>query len=243
MGKKTKTNTPQFRPGLRTPSVDDFVRSSKTELSKVLPGRSVGFDKKQVAGNSEIWMLSGKGVSHAEAKYSYNVVPFLTSETGLFWITVTFEFEYDKAIAYLMSVCIIVFEGGYTDQKKTPLVRAEWDCIKEVPPPPHAQPHWHVYPGKINNNQPSFIEEEALEEFVPIGAGQKFTTPASTESGVSTWTRGEKFHFAMAARWHNEGQNAHQANLQHEWVTNWIGGCIKYILIQMKSLYGESLGK
>ena len=241
MVKKNKPNVALFRAGLKTPFPEDFIKECKKVVNKILPGKNLGFNRIKGPSNNEIWELSSNNVSHAEAKYSYTVIPFLTSETGLYWITVTIEFEYEKGTAYLMDVSIIVFKGRFTDDNKTALLRAEWDCFRKIPPPPHAQPHWHVYQSQFQTPIPSFIYPQEPDEFVPEDEKKDEPIQDDLELPQEGWTRGEKFHFAMSARWHTNGEDAHQENLQHEWLLNWLNGCIKYIIIQMKSMYGEAI--
>ncbi len=228
-----------FRAGVKTPDPKKFIDECTKSLRGVIANRHIGFTNFQVAGNTEIWMLNGFSSSHAEAKYPYTVLPILTSRSGLYWVAVSIAFEYERGDAYLMGASIILFEGVSTDNKKNQLLRAEWDCSRELQPSPHAQPHWHVLQAQIQQSQASFFDESVLKEFIPA-EDEIIESMTENDPQLPMWPRSEKFHFAMASRWHINGLEANGNDLQHEWLRNWLGGCVKYTRTQLAMIYGDA---
>lgn len=181
-------------------------------------------------------LAGGPSTSKAnDSRYEYTVIPLGHGPNGLlFWITVALQLEYDSGVSYLDQVRIVVFQGGYTDTGKVPLLRAEWAKTTESDRAKHAQPHWHVY-----------VASMASEDFPPysplVDTGPRDFSEVSAQTKQhdisQEWDQGADFHFAMASRWHLDGPEAHQEVLEQAKVLKWLEGCVTYIVAQFEYLY------
>lgn len=207
-----------------------LVDECKKALREVLHSSKIGFSPHFISGNGIVYELLGEGVSKAEAKYPYHVLPFITSESGLFyWLAVTLEFQFCKGIYNFQEACFLVFEGTVGDNVKQGLLRAEWALRDESTN--HAQPHWHIYPSYLYKQVIPFFEEiEQVVDFTPGNPKQ--------EEKEFEWQEGMRFHFAMSSRWNVNGIGAHTESLTEEGLTKWLQGAIAYTRDQL--LYLES---
>lgn len=211
---------------------EPLVRECKKALGEVLHSSKLGFSPHYVSGNGIVYELLGEGVSKAEAKYPYHVLPFITSEGGLFyWLAVTLEFQFLRGIYNFQEACFLVFEGMVGDNVKQGLLRAEWSSRDETTD--HAQPHWHIYPSYIYKNVIPFFEEtEQVVDFTPERPKQ------DEQKKEYEWQEGMRFHFAMSSRWHVNGIGANKESLTVEGLAKWLQGVIAYTRDQL--LYLES---
>jgi len=200
-----------------------------------MENRWLGFNKMDNARRGrEVYILSGAGVTLAEAQYKYTVVPFFSSSSVNYWLGVSLEFEFVEGERHLSNVCLQIFEGLATDDKKTPLVRAEWDNNQGPGQVLHAQPHWHIYPSRVNREREKqqFVIEPGIQTFTPGVKEGDFNGISNSE-----WNKAEKFHFAMASRWHIDGKNAHQEKIDTGKLPKWLDGCVSYIRDQLQYLH------
>ncbi len=216
---------------------DDFVKDCRKVIEKVLGYRYLGFNEQRgVPGNRRLFTLNGAEATQAEAKYKYAVIPFFKSQSGIYWLAVSLEFEFQQGIYRIVNVSLLIFEGEATDNRKSALLRAEWACPQKNDLTRHAQPHWHIYPSHINKEsagaRTGFKADAEIQTFDPEALEIELH-----EGTVVEWERAEKFHFAMAARWHAEGNDAHQEEMQVDGILKWLDGCIKYIWSQFAFLY------
>lgn len=211
---------------------EPLVDECKKALGEVLNSSKIGFSRHFVAGNNIVYELLGEGISRAEAKYPYHVLPFITSEGGLFyWLAVTLEFQFFKGIYNFQEACFLVFEGTVGDNVKQGLLRAEWALRDEKAS--HAQPHWHIYPSYLYKQVVPFFEEpEKVIDFTPEKPKQE------EQEKEFEWQEGIRFHFAMSSRWHVDGIGAHKEPLTEEGLAKWLRGAIAYTRDQL--LYLET---
>ena len=211
---------------------NSLVDECKKALGELLNSSKIGFSHFNISGNGVVYELLGEGVSRAEAKYRYHVLPFIISESGLiYWLAVTLEFQFLRGIYNFQEACFLVFEGMVADNAKQGLLRAEWALRDETSD--HAQPHWHIYPSFINRQVvPLFEESEQLVDFIPNGPQEE-----RLEKEFE-WHEGLRFHFAMSSRWHVDGIGAHKEPLTEEGLAKWLRGAIAYTRDQL--LYLES---
>src|SRR5215216_2447048 len=111
-------------------------------LREILRDRSVQFEGIELAKNEVKFVLSGT-YTKGTARDKYSVFPLLQMGEELFWLGSYLVFKRELGVYKLLSVGLIVFKGEALDERKTALLRAEWDNQSEGTI--HAQPHWHVY--------------------------------------------------------------------------------------------------
>jgi|GEM_PF-4931515 len=218
-------------------SPDGFVKDCKEAIEKALNCTHIGFNEQHVISrNRKLYILTGTEATLAEAKYKYSVIPFFRSQNGIYWLAASLEFEFQQGIYRIVSVSFLIFKGDATDNRKSALLRAEWACPQKTDRTRHAQPHWHIYPSHINKT--------SAEERIGFKAGAEIQIFNAEALGIEPheetdvqWQRSEKFHFAMAARWHSEGNDAHQEEMQAGGILKWLEGCIKYTWNQFAFLY------
>jgi hypothetical protein len=214
---------------------DQLKQKCERVLREVLGEKRIGFDELPKASrpNSKVFTLTSSNLtSHARAKHDYRVIPILRAQTGYFWLATTLEFAFHEGHYLLEQVCLIIFQGEATDLKKTPLLRAEWDVTDPGSRSRHAQPHWHVYSSRLNRSTASEFVEFTPEVEVIVFDPQESTAPIDLY-----WTEGEKFHFAMASRWHLDGVDAHQELCDQDKLLKWLAGCLRYIQDQLIYIY------
>ncbi len=223
---------------LRVSDLEGLGRCCAQRIADAMGTHRIGFSRAPSARGHELLRLSGEGATTAQAERPYPVVLFLASGSRTYWLAVSLEFEYHLGAACLTSVSLVVFEGRATDESKTPLIRAEWACGEQGAQGAHAQPHWHVYPGQLPVTvQPTGADFEAAPRV------QQFQLPA-TDPGSDTavpsgWERGDRFHFAMASRWHSEGRASHKVSLPDETaLLEWLEGCLAYTRAELLFIAG-----
>ena len=204
-------------------------------IEKIL-GLKLKLAERRATGNRTICEFTGVEARKAEAKYTYSVVPFLQLGLRQFWLAVALEFEFHQGVYDLANVSMLVFEGEAYDERKSALMRAEWDCNQPKTPPAHAQPHWHIYPSRlskqIEEDRAEFGEKSEAVAFVPEVDG----VDSNSERNLK-WDRAERFHFAMSARWANEGNESHVAEMTSGGLLKWLEGCLRYIRSEFEYLY------
>lgn len=216
---------------------DGFVKDCRKAIEKALDYTPIGFNEQRgILGNRKLYILTGAGATPAEAKYKYSAIPFFRSQYGIYWLAASLEFEFQQGIYHIVSVSFLIFEGEATDNRKSALLRAEWACPQKNDRARHAQPHWHIYSSPINKETAGerigFKADAEIQTFDPEALEIE-----PREGTVGEWERAEKFHFAMAARWHAEGNDAHQEEMQADRILKWLEGCIKYTWNQFAFLY------
>lgn len=62
--------------------------------------------------------------------------------------------------------------------------------------------------------------------------------PLATDDSAepSVW---ERFHFAMAARWHTDGRESHQEAMTPDGLVSWLRGCLEYTIDQLNYIEGR----
>jgi hypothetical protein len=228
MAKKTKVAMGQVE------NLDSFVKECRKVITNALNDKYLGLtDKSQAPHRKKLYVLTGHRATQAEARYTYTVVPFLLSPSGMYWLAVSLEFEYQRGKCHILNASLLIFEGQATDNRKTALIRAEWDRIQKHSRASHAQPHWHVYPSHVNKAaagyRAEFKAKTDVRTFDPDALENDFDDEPDTE-----WDKAEKFHFAMSSRWHINGQHAHQVEISADGLLKWLDGCIRYTRDQLK---------
>lgn len=212
-------------------NIEAFSKECRSVVAKALGIGGVSFSKPQrIVDNKLLCVLNGPGSTGARAKYSYRVVPIFNTLDKNLWLGASLEFQYRQGKTFLVAASVIVFEGEATDEEKIPLLRAEWE-LSETSPVIHAQPHWHVYAGRINP-QPSEVTfaEEAVEFF---------SETSNSEADLDHWENAQWFHFAMSSQWHTAHAQPIYADFDGIMTKNWLSGCIKYTMDQIRWLYSS----
>jgi hypothetical protein len=200
-------------------------------LKEILGNNSIKFDEIVLANDEIKFELSGSA-SKGTAREKYSV--FLLDQVGteLLWLGGALIFKRELLVYRLKSISILIFKGEAFDERKTALLRAEWDNPESGAM--HAQPHWHVYPRFIGKPEEGsrFEEEASVSVFAPSEDAPKY------EAQDSEWPTSADFHYAMASTWQTNGINFHQEKLNDlDYLLNWLRGCIVYTREQLVWLF------
>lgn len=238
--------------GLLVDEPEDLCKPCKKAIEKALNQKNLGFNGREVAGKEgrrSLYSLVGDKATSAEEKYHYKVIPFIERRSRIYWLAVSLEFILENLRYRLASVSIFVFAGNANDERKIPLMRAEWACLPTDIDEKHAQPHWHIYPsqiGELVHNQNGFDPDPEVQIFAPeeeieseVREFGEQSTNAISDHEDHAWEGTEHFHFAMAARW-REGEDVElndSGQLEIDNISNWLLGCIRYTYVQFEYLY------
>jgi hypothetical protein len=197
----------------------------------MLGDNSIQFDEIVLANDEVKFELSGTSIKGtAREKYSVFLLDQVKAE--LLWLGGALIFKRELGVYWLKSVSLLIFKGDAFDERKTALLRAEWD--NPEPGVMHAQPHWHVYPRFIGK-----LEEKAeLEEDTDVSIFEPSESKPEYEIQDSDWPTSANFHYAMASTWQTTGINSHQEKLNDlNYLLNWLRGCITYTREQLAWLF------
>jgi hypothetical protein len=241
------------------PSRDAIIHICQAAIKKVVDLDWLYFHEVDSPQADKIVVrLRGAGDTPAVAQYTYAVVPILETTRGLYWLGASLDFLRRTHKTYLTHISLLIFEGLATDERKRPILRVEWDCRTNYRADKHAQPHWHIYPSRVNREidrrSSTFQEEPVVDEFPTsqkVPAVEEFLGPEEAiilerspissgksedeDDNPSAWSGGEMFHFALAARWQGPPDREPQNEVLHvDQLGNWIQRCLTYIRIQLK---------
>lgn len=187
--------------------------------------------------------------SNPTEQHPHRVVPlYFDRHRGLgedqFWLGVMLAFREKpddvRKRSVIAGASLRVFRGQSSDAAKEMLFRAEWDFWENGTRTSHAQPHWHVHVSPFEKVVKTAARFELSEE--RAGMFGKFAIEGlPTEGDISKlWATPEKFHYAMASRWHDEGMESHIHMLSEDSLQNWLEGCICYIRTQLTYLSSKT---
>jgi len=208
--------------------VDQVRRAIQEILEK--PGLSL---QEEVLARGELgYVLNGPGAATASDERRHPVVPFLSTEVWVYWLGLQLKFESARTRADFLSASLIVLEGPTASGKKEPLLRAEWERLREGQPGPHAQPHWHVYRSALETpvRLQGLSLEPQIEQLALKGTTEEANFRAEALEGMP------RFHLAMTARWHlasTLGEALHYEAPDAEKLGQWVRKCIAYIRDQL----------
>lgn len=205
-------------------------------MAKLFPDvQGFGFDITPRAGGEQECRVCGNPSSFGTARGRYPVLPFLRTEERTFWTGLSFRFVPELKDHRLQSVSLVVFEGLASDSEKRPLLRAEWDTWETS----HAQPHWHVYRPSSIHGDVLLRYREIIEGTAPI---EEFRSEPMrgrvVEKSSMRALELERFHYAMCAGWHDQGDNTHRWPLSESALSKWLEGCLSYTRGQLRYLAG-----
>lgn len=216
--------------GIVVEKVEAVTKPCLKIIKSVVENEKIGFVSTPATDNRHKLTLVGQDVSTAFAREQYLAHSFLETQSKSYWLAVTIFFQTQPTTKkYLLeSISLLIFEGIRSDEMKTALLRAEWDCYGDDVTA-HAQPHWHVYLAALNNapTEPAgFAQAMNVREF---SATDETTPPNNNDS----W-EANKFHFAMASKWHID----EKCSLQEQFndvssIAKWIAGCLNYTKEQL----------
>lgn len=217
--------------GIQKDDIRGLIENCRQAVIHVLNYKNIGFEVTKGRSHSrEIYWLNSDNISRASTtRTTYHVVPFLAlDDIGItYWLAIGIQFDFFKGYYRFHDTSIFIFEGTYNDEKKTPILRAEWGMSDDGL---HAQPHWHVYPSYTNKVIAPFISANApvAADFVPgQGVGHTGISDDWDEKNLA------KFHFAMGSFWHRNGPGAHVVDANEDGLVRWIEGCLGYIKTQL----------
>lgn len=212
-------------------NIDTFTKECRGTVASVLGNKGISFCQPQNIANSRyLYVINGPGSTRAKDKYCYHVLPICNNLDRYLWLGASVELEYRQGKPYLVGASVIIFEGEASDSEKTPLLRAEWE-LSEAAPVKHAQPHWHVYAGRINPLPRDEIFGDEAVEFLG-------DTPEDAVESEG-WEDAQWFHFAMSSQWHTNHSQPIYADFDSVMMNNWLSGCIKYTIEQIHFLYAS----
>jgi hypothetical protein len=241
-------------PGVPVSNINSIARECQAAIKATLNLHWVGFQPVQYhKPDKQIVGLHGPGATQAVAQYEYTVVPFLATQRARYWLAVSLDFHSPRGsrITYLTHVSLLIFEGLATDQRKRPILRAEWDCKEDYLNDKHAQPHWHVYSSLVNREKEysgslAFDEVDSAHDFSAQQASPAQDFLAEPDHGQAAdqqaWLGGELFHFALAARWQLPISEPQNEKLDLLRLGNWIKRCLSYTLEQLIYVDGKQSG-
>lgn len=224
---------------------DKVLKLCQNELKPLLDKRELNFIPLQQDSERHIFALITKDSSGLIAiddrKNRHNIVPLLTTSSDTYWINISLTFlpKTNPQNFQFAGISIRVFKGLAYDNNKEPLIRAEWDALKDDDDNNHAQPHWHVYKSfQTRDLTPQTSDFESLIQPNDVKDFGKETNNSLDNQDENDWDSSTKFHFAMSSQWHNKG--THKVILdKDELLYSWLGECVKYIKEQLKYVSGD----
>ncbi|KKI98431.1 hypothetical protein [Prochlorothrix hollandica] len=267
MGKTSRQKPVQFPVG----DTSKILQSCKNKLKPLLDKRELNFIPLQQDSQRHIFALIAKDSSNLittdDRSNRHHIVPLLSTISGTYWLNISLTFlpmfsqskQKTAPQSFQFSgVSIRVFKGLATENKKEPLLRAEWDILKDNNN--HAQPHWHVYKSfQIRNlnatasDFESLIEADEVQDFGTCAEkfnsgerendfqedlGQNNTENEQASLKENDWDFETKFHFAMASQWHVNGGTHRIVIDQEALLYSWLAGCVQYIKEQLLYVSG-----
>jgi hypothetical protein len=198
----------------------------------LLKDPSIGFAEVQLADNEVKFELSGTTV-RGTARDKYAVFLLLQTGSELFWLGSSLVFKKELGRYSLKSVSLVIFKGEVIDERKTALLRAEWDIAEAGVL--HAQPHWHIYPRVLyRESQDAEFERVDEPELVESSFEEEMDGPEQDPE----WSTSANFHYAMASTWQTNGIGAQQEKLNDlDSLVRWIHGCVTYSRQQIAWLF------
>ena len=200
-------------------------------LRELLGNPSIQFEETTLANNEVKYSLSGT-YTRGTARDRYTVFPLLQEGEELFWLGSYLIFRRELGLFRLLSVSLIIFKGEALDERKTALLRAEWDNDMGTL---HAQPHWHVYTRSNERDE----TDEAIIEDLNLESVEESLDNREPHDHDPDWPTSTNFHYAMASRWHASSDlNLHQVSLDNvDSLLTWIKGCVTYCRGQLSFLF------
>ncbi len=228
-GRKKKEKTRKIEGlGLEEPEEANLILSAlRDALQPHLSLRWEAIRRDRILGF--VTGVNGSPVQSLETRET--AFPFLSLADWQYWISAKLQFEPAGDQLSFLSVSLTIFRSNGFASSKQALLRAEWERPREDQL--HAQPHWHVHPPMRDRAASSSWTREArparslLDEEVPEPAG-----PMEERRQFSF----DRFHFAMAARWHDNEPDSHCTPPDSGSVANWLKHCIVYIRNEINSL-------
>ncbi len=196
---------------------------------------------------NRVFVISGDDLSPALNNHNGEFEPINTLKWfNNFWIYIEIEFkpiaieskfqkgfdkkEYFKQLGdmffrinneyFNIIISISIFQGGYQENEKKQLFRAEWDNFDDNKI--HPQPHWHVYPEenlKSGKDDISDFDIDDKDDFLEDASLQKIDL--------------KRIHFAMNGEWAQNGIQIHKIN-NPKILVNWLAGVLYHIKGQLK---------
>lgn len=241
------------------------------KLKPLLGNYELGYKEIQKDSNRHIFALiiknSGSSSTPDDRGNRHHIIPLLSTKSDNYWINISLTFLPEASKPKIKpnnfqfsGVSIRVFKGALASVDKEPVLRAEWDALKNDNN--HAQPHWHVYKSFQTADSNTFKESdftsslilsnevkdfgEIIEE-LNLGGSQKRIFENLEETNLennqenstdNSWDSSTKFHFAMASQWHTKEN--HRVVLDKEALLyDWLVGCVQYIIEQLKYVSGS----
>jgi hypothetical protein len=232
---KIRTRAQSRSPSVPNSIVVDRPTQVTTQVLRafrdLLKDSSISFAEVPLANNQVKFELSGSPV-RGIARETYAVFSLLQTKTDLFWLGSSLVFEEKLGRYNLKSVSLIIFKGDVIDQKKIPLLRAEWDIIEAGVL--HAQPHWHIYPRFLRESQNPDVDAQDQLEPIEFSAEAQLNDTELDQD----WPTSANFHYAMASTWQANGIDAQQEKLNDlDSLIRWIYGCVSYSRQQLDWLF------
>ena len=228
------------------------------KLKPMLQNCELGFIELQKDSNRYSFTLipknSNGSIAPDDRGNRHHIIHLLSTKSDTYWLNISLTFlpsqskQKTKPESFQFSgISIRIFKGALASADKEPVLRAEWDALKDDNN--HAQPHWHVYKSFQTADSNAFKEldftssltrSNEVKDFGEISENPEETNLENTQenSTDNSWDSSTKFHFAMASQWHTKEN--HKVVLHDETVLyNWLEGCVQYIIEQLKYVSGS----
>jgi len=241
------------------------------KLKPMLKNCELGFIELQKDSNRYSFTLipknSNGSIAPDDRGNRHHIIHLLSTKSDTYWLNISLTFlpsqskQKTKPESFQFSgISIRIFKGALASADKEPVLRAEWDALKDDNN--HAQPHWHVYKSFQTADSNTFKESDftssltlsnevkdfgEIIEQLNLGEAQKeiFENPEETnlentqeKPTDNSWDYSTKFHFAMASQWHDKEN--HRVVLDKEALLyEWLGRCVQYIIEQLKYVSGS----
>jgi hypothetical protein len=190
------------------------------KLKPLLGNYELGYKEIPTDPNCHIFALMIKNSSSASTPDDrgnrHNIIQLPLTKSGNYWINISLTFLSKQKIKpesfQFSGISIRIFKGSLAADKE-PVLRAEWDALKDDNN--HAQPHWHVYKSFQTADSNAFKEldftssltrSNEVKDFGEISENPEETNLENTQenSTDNSWDSSTKFHFAMASQWHTK---------------------------------------
>ncbi|WP_265214839.1 hypothetical protein [Herbaspirillum lusitanum] len=246
MAKMNTTAAAALVPGLRIQNFSKFMIDSKKRIGNAI-GKSHLEHSAFSSGTEEIYYIRTRESLEIQGlEKKLLALPIYSWGEQSAWLVVELDFERDGEEYYLTHVSLKLYAGPTMEATKL-YFRAEWDPRDN--PHRHAQPHWNIHDiawnspiaGNSTNfvdfanaQEPDFLDIVAQEQGINTQSGQ----PKGEKKDSDLLSQMKKFHFAMAALWHqsNSPDSHVQIATDEKTIVNWIAACAGYIKHQLRLL-------
>ncbi len=246
--KKAATSVVAVPEGLQIENEEKFYKDIRAALTASLGSGFLSQTTKQVGLRQLVYIRQPDSPTVQGREGPLPALSLFIDERQSAWLVVEIESEYGKPLM-LKHVSLKLWQGTTTEAAHL-CFRAEWDVRNSESG--HAQPHWNVHApqGALAAQADeydfnAFVEVEqgaqvnSFSDFLQAeqAGGTQVASGAPPGYGLSV-EQLHKFHFAMAANWHDANGRAGPLISTTDEVVAWISSCARYIRSQFAFVMG-----